>query len=343
MREGIMILGDLVNDPHTASRLTQQQRHRQIVELAVFAESVGLDSAWIGEHHFCDYIVSSPVAMLAAIAERTNTLRLGTAVTLLPNLDPVRVAEDYATVDLLSDGRVELAVGRGIINRVHEGFGHDPSDARRRMAEHLELLIQAWTHDEVTWSGEFRPPLDGLRVEPHPLQRPHPPVWVGGGTTNESAAMAARLGLGLMLPSVLAPPEHFAPAVEHYRENFRPAPGGPTTPRVGACSHVHVAATSQQARDQWEPYHMNYLSWLGELVTWGGLRRPAAPPASFDQMLSGPSIGGSPSEVTDRLLEMRDSMGLDLHLAMFDHGALPDPVVRSTVELFATEVVPGLR
>ena len=287
----------------------------------MLAESIGFDSVWLGEHHFCDYILSSPAIVLAAIAERTERIRLGTAVTLLSNLDPVRVAEDFATLDVLSDGRVELGVGRGIIDKVHEGFGQDPGEARPRMTEHLELLLTLWGADEVTWSGMFRAPLDRLRVEPHPIQRPHPPLWVGGGTTVESADLAARLGLGLMLPSVLAPPEQFRPAVAHYREHFQPRSGSSSVPQVGACSHVHVAATSAEARRRWEPYHMGYLDWLADLVAWGGLRRTARPRASFEQMLAGPSICGSPDEVTDRVVTIRDEVGLDVHLAMFDHGA----------------------
>ena len=337
-----MVLGDLLADPSDGTVLTQQRRHRQIVELAVLAESLGFDSVWLGEHHFCDYILSSPAVMLAAIAERTERIRLGTAVTLLSNLDPVRVAEDYATLDLLSGGRVELGVGRGIIDKVHEGFGQDPAEARARMTEHLELLVALWSSEEVSWSGTFRPPIDGLRVEPHPVQRPHPPIWVGGGTTLESAGLAARLGLGLMLPSVLAAPERFLPAVEHYRESFQPRPGALLEPQVGACSHVHVAATSEQARRRWEPYHVGYLDWLADLVAWGGLRREAPPRQTFDQMLAGPSICGSPDEVTDRLLSVRDRVGLDVHLAMFDHGAMPPPLVEDSMALFAASVIPAV-
>lgn len=234
MRLGVMTLGDHVANPHTGRLVTQAERHRSIVELAVLAEEVGLDSVWLGEHHFCDYIVSSPAVVLAAIAERTTRIRLGTSVALLPNLDPVRVAEDYATVDVLSGGRIELAVGRGIVDRVYEGFGQDPAAARALLDERLSLLVQLWTEGETSWTGTSRSPLRELRVDPHPLQQPHPPMWIGGGSSPESADLAARRGLGLLLPSVLAPPQHFAAQVDRYRAGFRPAPGGPSGPLVGA-------------------------------------------------------------------------------------------------------------
>jgi alkanesulfonate monooxygenase SsuD/methylene tetrahydromethanopterin reductase-like flavin-dependent oxidoreductase (luciferase family) len=337
MRLGLMILGDLVPDPHTGRVASQAERHRAFVELAVLAEEVGLDSVWLGEHHFCDYILSSPAIVLAAIAERTSRIRLGTSVALLPNLDPVRVAEDYATLDLLSGGRVELAVGRGIVPRVYEGFGQDPEDARTLQEERLELLLRLWTEQEVDWEGTTRAPIRDLRVEPHPAQRPHPPVWLGGGSSKASAELAGRLGLGLLLPSVLAPPEAFLAQVEHYREHFRPAPGGPPAPTVGACSHVHVGPDAASARARWEPYHMGYLDWLGDVVRWGG---GTPRPAPYEAMLAGPSICGGPTEVADRLAAMRDTVGLDVHLAMFDHGGMPTDLVGETIARYADEVAP---
>lgn len=342
MRLGLMILGDLVPDPHTGRLATQLERHRAIVELAVLAEEVGLDSVWLGEHHFCDYVLSSPAVVLAAIAERTTRIRLGTSVALLGNLDPVRAAEDYATLDLLSRGRVELAVGRGVADRVYDGFGQDPSAARHLLEERLGLLLRLWTNGEATWSGTSRPPVRGLRVEPHPAQHPHPPVWIGGGSSPDSADLAARLGLGLLLPSVLASPERFAENVDRYRRAFRPTPGGPPTPLVGACSHVHVGPDRTTARRTWQPYHLGYFEWLAGVIAWGSpTRRPGAP-ADYESLLAGPSVCGGPAEVAERLAAMRDAVGLDLHLAMFDHGGMPTELVETTIRRYAAEVAPLL-
>jgi len=200
----------------------------------------------------------------------------------------------------------------------------------------------------VRWSGRFRSPLDGVTVTPAPVQKPHPPLWIGGGSSVESIDLAARLGLPLMLPSVLAPPQAFLPMVERYRQRFAAAGHAHATPRVGACSHVHVAEDSAAARRRWQPYHMNYLNWVTGLMVWGGINVDApgtaarAPSLDFERLIAGPSVCGSPAEVSDRILGMREALGLDLHIAMFDHGGMPEKLVVETLELFGTRVLPEL-
>ncbi len=347
MKEGLLILGDHLPDPHSGERVSQAQRQRQFVELAVRAEALGFDSVWLGEHHLCDYILSSPPVVLAAIASLTRQLRLGTAVTLLGNLDPVRAAEDYATVDALSGGRVELVAGRGVLKRTYRDFGRDPADSRALYRENIELLLRLWTETDVHWSGRFRASLDGVTVTPGPVQKPHPPLWIGGGSSVDSVDLAASLGLPLMLPSVLAKPEAFALMVERYRERFVSRSDG-ARPRVGACSHVHVAEDSATARARWQPYHMGYLTWVTGLMAWGGINMEAGASGprpiglDYERMLAGPSVCGSAAEVADRILGMRESLGLDLHIAMFDHGGMPEKLVYETLELFATRVLPEL-
>ncbi len=341
MRSGLMILGDHLPHPETGERISQRDHHRRIVELGVFAEEAGLDSVWLGEHHFCDYILSSPAVVLAAISERTERIHLGTAVTLLATLDPIRVAEDYATLDLLSDGRLELAVGRGILPNAYRLFGRDLDDSRALYTENLELLLRLWREKSVEWSGRFRAPLDATSVEPHPLQTPNPPIWVAGGTSHESVDLAARLGLRLMLPSVITAPETFAPMVDRYRERYIAAGHDASEMRVGACSHVHLAKDSAQARERWRPYHLSYLSWVSQLVAASGADFPGGAP-SYEAFLEGPSICGSPAEVADRLLAMHERLELDVHLAMFDHGGIPESDLYDALELFATRVVPEI-
>jgi alkanesulfonate monooxygenase SsuD/methylene tetrahydromethanopterin reductase-like flavin-dependent oxidoreductase (luciferase family) len=348
VKEGLLILGDHLPDPHTGERVTQAARHRQFVEFAVRAEALEFDSVWLGEHHLCDYILSSPPVVLAAIGERTRRLRLGTAVTLLGNLDPVRAAEDYATVDALSGGRVEVVAGRGVLKRTYRDFGHDPADSRALYTENVELLLRLWSESDVHWSGRFRAPLDAVTVTPGPVQKPHPPLWIGGGSSFDSVDLAARLGLPLMLPSVLAPPEAFLPMTERYRARFAAAGHTHAVPRVGACSHVHVAEDSEVARKRWQPFHMNYLNWVTGLMVWGGMNVEAAtgnarpPSLDFERLIGGPSVCGSPAEVADRILGMREKLGLDLHIAMFDHGGMPEKLVLETLELFGTRVLPEL-
>jgi alkanesulfonate monooxygenase SsuD/methylene tetrahydromethanopterin reductase-like flavin-dependent oxidoreductase (luciferase family) len=350
MECGLLVLGDHLPNPHTGERLSQAERHRQIVELAVRGEEIGLGSVWLGEHHGCDYILSSPPVVLAAIAERTRRMRLGTGVTLLGTLDPLRAAEDYATVDVLSGGRVEVVAGRGVLRRTYADFGLDPDRSREAFEEKVELLLRLWREEDVRSDGRHRAPLAGVTAQPRPLQRPHPPVWIGGGSSFDSIDLAARLGLALMLPSVLGPPEAFVLHVERYRERFVPGPAG-GAPRVGACSHVHVARDGRAARARWEPYHMGYIRWvLLELMPWGGLNigpsglRPPPPTAApdFETLCRGPSICGSPAEVADRIGAIRERLGVDLHIAMFDHGGIPEPELQDALELYGKEVLPQL-
>ena len=341
MRVGLMILGDHLPDPHSGERISQGEHHRRIVDQAALAEDLGFDSVWLGEHHFCDYILSSPAVVLAAIAERTERLRLGTAVTLLPTLDPVRAAEDYATVDLLSGGRLELTVGRGILANTYAFLGRDYADSMAISRENLELLIELWTSEEVHFDGRFRAPLPGVRVEPHPAQRPHPPIWFAGAT-EDSLRLGASLGLDLMLPSVLKGPDAFVPVVERYRELYSAAGHDVANLEIGACSHVHVAADSQTARKRWEPYLSGYFAWVVELVRWSAGYFPDDVSLDFETMLRGPAICGSPAEVSDRILRMRELLGLNLHLSMFDHGGIPQGELEETLELYASQVIPGI-
>jgi len=344
MQIGLLSLGDCLPDPASGAEPTPAERTRSIVDSAVAAEALGFDSVWIGEHHFCEYVVSAPPVVLAAIAARTTRIRLGTGVTLLANLDPVRVAEDYATLDGISNGRVELVAGRGILADTYTAFGQDPGDSRERFRENLELLRRLWSEKEVRWSGRFRAPLDGVRVEPRTVQQPHPPLWVGGGSSFASVDLAAELGLPLMLPSVLAAPLQFLPMVERYRERFAKAGHDRGAARVGACNHVHVRRNSQEARERWLPHYQSYLAFVERIwVT----REPVHPKRRIDlggeRLLESVAICGSPAEVADRIAATCEALGLDVHLSMFDLGGLPEDELQRTLELFAAEVLPALR
>jgi alkanesulfonate monooxygenase SsuD/methylene tetrahydromethanopterin reductase-like flavin-dependent oxidoreductase (luciferase family) len=347
MRHGILTLGDHLPDPHTGRRVGVAARHRQIVELAVRAEELGFDTFLVGEHHFCDYVVSAPAVVLAAVAERTTRLRVGTGVSLLANHDPVRVAEDFATLDVLSGGRVELVVGRGLFRRTYVDFGQDPDASRALFDEHLALLNRLWGDCAVTWSGEHRAPLDGVVLQPRPCQ-PHAPIWIAGGTSFASVDTAAAGGHGLLLPTLVPPPDTFRPLASRYRERVAAAGHDRRQALLGACSHVHVARTSQLARARWRPYHHGYFDWLMQtLMPWGGMNvgrgRSAFTTPDYDALLAGPSICGSPAEVADRIAGLAELLGLDAHVAMLDHGGLPEHLVDESMELLATEALPQLR
>ncbi|MGI9612675.1 MAG: LLM class flavin-dependent oxidoreductase [Acidimicrobiales bacterium] len=333
---GLMSLGDLLPHPNTGNCQTEAERHRSLVDQAVLAEQAGFTSIHLGEHHFSDYMLSSPPVVLAAIGELTTNLKLSTAVTLAGNLDPVRVAEDYATVDVLSGGRVELVLGRGsLFVRTYEGFGQPVDSARERYDESVRLLHRLLTEESVTWAGEFRSPLSSHTTRPRPAG--DLPMWIGAASRG-SAELAADLGCWLMLPSVFGKPEQFAPIVDIYRERWESIGRDWADARVGACSHTHVAPTSEAAKTGWEPYYRSYWDFVGSLLEGSGMW----PAFDYSELLRGPAICGSPAEVADHVNRWHELLGLDRHLFMFDLGGMTQDDVTITIELFANDVLPLL-
>ncbi len=349
MKVGVITLGDNRRDPVTGRLRTAVEHHREILELAERAEALGYDSYHVGEHHGCDYITSTPAVVLGAAAARTERIRLSTATALLPVLDPVRLAEDYATVDVLSDGRAEVIVSRGILARTYPDLGYDHARSREIFRENIELVLRLWCEEEVDWQAEFRAPLKGYTAQPRPVQQPAPPLWIGGGFSADSVLLAAELGLPLMLPSVIVPPSGFAPLVDTYRERFQDRGFG--GPQVGALSHTHCAKDLDTARRRWAPRYTDYVDWVGQtLLPWGfapilpeGASAPKIPPVDFETAITtGPAVAGSPQQVLDRIAGFAEALDLDRYLLHMDCGALPQEVLFESLELVAEEVLPKL-
>jgi alkanesulfonate monooxygenase SsuD/methylene tetrahydromethanopterin reductase-like flavin-dependent oxidoreductase (luciferase family) len=333
---GLLSLGDLLPDPNTGLCRTESQRHRTLVDQAILAEQIGMHAVHLGEHHGSSYQLSSPAIVLAAIGERTERLRLSTGVTLVANLDPFRVAEDYATLDVLSEGRAEIVAGRGsLFARTFEIFGQDPSQSRALFTDHVELLLKLLREDNVHADG-LRP-LNGETSRPRPYHEL--PVWIGGGSSETSVDFAARLGCPLMLPSVFAPPAAFEPLTRRYREQWEQN-GHAKQPVVGACCHIHIANTSQLARTQFQVWYQNYWEWVQQLVK---DYTPNAKAVSFDyqRLINGPAIVGSPGEVVDRIAATQELLDLDRMIFMFDLGGIPDATLFPALELFGAEVMPA--
>lgn len=344
MKLSLMTLGDVVTDPITGHTPTAAERHRAIVEAAVAADTAGFEGVHIGEHHGLEYTTSAPPVILAAIGERTSRLRLSTAVTLAANLDPVRVAEDYATVDALSDGRCEVVVGRGnFFVSTYTLFGQQLEDSHELFAENVELLTQMWSGKEVTWPGSrHRAAITDFLLQPAPVGQM--PLWIGGGASESSLELAARLGLDLMLPSAFGNPDMFKAVVESYKERFA-AYGHPRAPRIGACWHVNVAPTSQAARDRWEPRYRAYFELMTTVIPRVNPDPPAFVTKPFDfEFLTtrGPALVGSPAEVADKLNTWSEVLSSDTNLIYIDMGGQPADEYRAMVELIGAEVIPQL-
>lgn len=342
MRIGWATMGDHLPDPVTGIVLTQGERHRMIVDAAVRAEAAGFVSASVGEHHFCAYIISSPPVLLAAMAERTSTIRLGTAVALGANNDPIRIAEDYATLDLLADGRVDLVLGRGnLYEHTFHAFGQDPEASRSIYQENVGLIVEALNNEQIDWSGEYRAPFRNMTTQPRPAQSPFP-VWVGGGSSMESVEFAAAEGLPLMLPGVFGRPSMFTPLADRYRELWA-ANGHPADQlRIGAIAHTNVAPTSQAARAAMEPRMHTYFDWLIDHIA---LSTPSLVgfirPFDYDRFTTyGPTVCGSPAQVIERMEEWRDAAGLTDYLLMCDQGGMPPDDLFAMIDFAGDTVLP---
>ncbi len=345
MKLSLMSLGDIIDDPVTGTPFNAAQRYRMLIDAAVIADRVGIYGINIGEHHGLDYTLSSPPVLLGAIAERTKRLKLSTAVALAANLDPLRLAEDYATVDVISGGRVEIVTGRGnFFESTYTLFGHSLADSAERFAEAMELLCRLWPGNPIHWSGKFRPPINGERLQPTPVQKDTLPFWVGGGSSRETAILTGRLGLKLMLPSAFGRPDKFVPIVGIYREAFDKA-GHKHDMEVGACWHGWVSKDSATAHRRFEPRYRAYHAFNSALIRRVNSNPPSYLMSPFDYPLlttQGPAIVGSPAEFVERLLALHELLGADVNLVKMDMGGVPREEYLDMVELLGSEVVPQL-
>src|SRR5213593_4419739 len=247
---------------------SQSERLRNLVEQIERADQVGLDVFGVGEHHRREFLDSAPAVILGAAAARTQRIRLTSAVTVLSAADPVRVFQEFATLDLLSQGRAELVVGRGSSIEAFPLFGFKLEDYDSLFAEKLGLLLKIRDNEHVHWSGEYRPTLNGQGVFPRPLQNPLP-IWVGVGGTPESFARAGALGLPLMVAIIGGETRRFRPLVDLYREAGRRAGFSPDRLKVGVHSLGYVAETAQQAADDFFPGYARAFSSIGKERGWG--------------------------------------------------------------------------
>ena len=319
--------------------VTPAERMRDLVEEMELADRVGLDVFGVGEHHRPDFAVSSPAVVLAAGAARTERIRLTSAVTVLSSDDPVRVFQDFATLDLLSGGRAEIMAGRGSFIESFPLFGYDLDDYDELFAEKLQLLLALIAQERVTWSGKHRAPIDGLGVYPRPLQE-RLPVWIAVGGTPNSVVRAALLGLPLAVAIIGGEPARFAPLVELYRDAAREGGHDPATLPVSINSHTYVAETSEQAADEFFPAYSAMMTRIGRERGWPPMTRP-----QYDQLRSprGALVVGSPQAVAEKILAQHELFGHDRFLAQMSVGPLPHAHAMRSIELLGAEVAPLVR
>jgi len=339
MELGLYTFGDITADPQTGRALGVHQRYAEIVAAAKLADEAGLAVFGIGEHHRLDVAIASPAVVMAAIASVTTHIRLTSAVTVLSTLDPVRVYQDFATVDLLSGGRAELIAGRGAYVESFPLFGAAIDDYDALFAEKLELLLQIDRGTRVTWEGRFRPALKDAEISPRPLK--HLPIWLGVGGTADSARRAADHGLPIVLANISQPPANFAGQIAEYRQRYEAAGHDTKQRRVAVATHCYLAPESQAARDEFYPYYRAYFSSHASRPYFSG----EVPRDVFETRAApqGPIFVGSPQEIIDKLGCERGLFGQDRFLAQIDIGGLPYAKVSRSIELLATKVLPAIR
>jgi len=337
MELGVSTFAD-VRPPPGGDPVDPGQRLREVLEEAELAERVGLDVFGVGEHHRPDFAVSAPAVVLAAVAARTERLRLTSTVTVLSSDDPVRVFEEFATLDLLSGGRAEIMVGRGSFIESFPLFGYDLADYDSLFAEKLELLLRLRESVRITWSGRHRAPLEDQGVYPRPAQEPLP-VWVAVGGTPESALRAGTLGLPMMLAIIGGMPERFVPFARMHREAAEQA-GREPLPALGLNSHTYVAETSERAAQEFFPAYTGMMNAVGRERGWAPIGQ-----REFDELRSprGALAVGSPEEVAEKILFEHELFGHDRFLAQVSVGSLPHEQALRAIELLGTEVAPRVR
>lgn len=337
---GVYTLADLLPDPLTGKTISPKQRMDEIIKAAKMADEAGLAVFGVGEHHRLDYVVSSPVVVLSAIAPVTKQIRLTSATSVVSTLDPVRLFEDFATLDLISGGRAEIIAGRGAFIESFPLFGYNLDDNDELFEEHIELLLLLNTHERVTWDGKFRPSLRNAAIAPRPVQ-PEIPLWIGVGGTPASASRAGRLGVGMALAILGGRPKRFQPLVDLYYEAGKKAGHSHERLQIGVTGHVYLAETTEKAKEDFYPYYSSYWYYVNQQRGFG--RRMSQ--EEFEQLASPESalFVGSPDLIMEKILHQHELFGHTRFLAQMDIGGLPFDKVARNIELLATEVVPKVR
>ena len=333
MELGIATFADL------SSGVTPEQRMRELLEEAQLAEQLGLDVFAIGEHHRPDFLISSPVVPLAAIAATTERIRLSSAVTVLSSDDPVRVFQQFAELDLISGGRAEIMAGRGSFVESFPLFGYDLDDYDELYAEKLDLLLKIRESTSVTWSGRLRAPLNEAGVWPRPVQDPLP-VWVAVGGSPQSVVRAGTLGLPLTLAIIGGQPERFAPLIDLYRRAATEAGHDADTLPVAINTHAFVGETSAAVDSAFAQPYLAMMNRIGRERGW-----PPSGRSEYEALRSprGAVAAGSPEQGAEKILFEHELFDNSRYVGQMSVGAVAHRDVLRSMELFGTEVAPLVR
>lgn len=339
MELGIYTFGYLSESQKKSGGKGAQQRINELIEEIKLADEVGLDVFAVGEHHRPDYVISAPPVVLGAAAVVTKKIKLSSAVTVLSSDDPVRVYQQFSTVDLLSGGRAEIMAGRGSFIESFPLFGYNLKDYDTLFAEKIDLLIKLNEGEKITWKGKLRPSIDNLGIYPRPTND-RLPIWIAIGGTPESVARAGLLGIPMALAIIGGMPDRFAPLVQYYRDNYTHAGHDPRNIQVGINSFTWISDTSQQAIKEFYPGYADVMTRLGKERGWAPMTYE-----HFETMRSkeGSLLVGSPQEVIDKILYEHELFGHTRYMAQMGVGSVDHRQTMHAIELYGNVVAPAVR
>lgn len=339
MEIGLTTFVETTPDVKTGKVISHAERIREVVEEIVLADEVGLDVYGVGEHHRRDYAASSPAVVLAAAASRTKRIRLTSAVTVLSSDDPVRVFEQFSTLDAISNGRAEIMAGRGSFIESFPLFGYDLDDYNELFDEKLDLLLQIQKSEKVTWDGKHRPAIQNLGIYPIPVQNPLP-VWIASGGTPQSVVRAGMLGLPLVLAIIGGSPRQFAGLVQLYKRAAKEAGHDVTKLPIASHSHGFIAESTELAADKFFPSTQQAMNVIGRERGWGKYTR-----ATFDsaRSLEGALYVGDTETVAEKIIHLRKNVGITRFMLHVPVGSMPHDDVMKAIELLGKEVAPIVR
>ena len=339
MELGLITFADM--DPETlpGRAINAHQRIKDLMEEIQLADQLGLDVFGVGEHHRPDYAVSSPAIILAAAAMVTKKIKLSSAVTVLSSDDPVRVFQQFSTIDHLSDGRAEIMAGRGSFIESFPLFGYDLKDYDELFTEKLDLLLKLNKSEKISWKGKHRASIENRGVYPRPYQQKIP-VWLAAGGTPASAVRAATLGLPLMLAIIGGMPQQFVPFINLYKETAKKTGKGISELKFGVNNHVYIGEDSQKAGDEFYPYYATMMNRVGRDRGWPPLSRQ-----QFDnsRLPQNALMVGSVQQVIDKILYEHELFGNTRFMAQASIGNVPHKLTMKSIELFGTKVAPVIR
>jgi len=346
MKFGLLTLFD-----HYAEDCSEEQYYKNFFEEVSYAEELGFDTLWIGEHHFCRYICPAPQMIAAAIAQRTKRIRIGTAIALLPHHDPIRLAEDYALADLLSGGRLDFGAGRGFIKNTYDGFNQSMNESRERFNECLDIIELAWGRPSFSYQGQFYK-VNNVAILPRPIQRPTPPIYMAAALSPESFMAAGERGHSIMLAPFFQSRETLKRNVDLYKETLERSGHAVDSVEIVAGYHSFVDETPALARSKWEDHYLRYMHFVGTLIDpegYGSAYKSwqrsgeAFQKVSFERMYPNQVLCGDAAQCVERVALLGEQFGVTHFWVYMDLGGLDQRELRQSMERFATRVIPQFR